>query len=188
MTSSVATYAWSSYADIQLLLESGEISRAATLFSRYRETNALTDEAREVGNRIEAQQARTHFETAQRFTDLWLFDQAYVAINRALALRPDNQKFSLYINRIRTAERAAAEAELEERITVIEQLINDGYPESAKLLLDAIASANPDSGRRHHRDPAVPAPPTPPPPGTPRVPPAPSPHRPTRAWRRCAAA
>ncbi|MDA3948190.1 MAG: hypothetical protein PF508_03100 [Spirochaeta sp.] len=131
-------------ADIELLLQSGEVTRAATLFSRYRETNPLTAEARELGERIGAQQALQHFDTAQRFTELWLFDEAYIAINRALALRPDNQKFALYINRIRAAETAAAAADLDQRIAVIQRLLDDGYPESAVLLLDAIAPEETD--------------------------------------------
>lgn len=112
--------------DVEALIDAGDLQRAATLYRRYLETHAVTQESTELGSRIDELQAEEHYTRAQRFTELWLFDEALIEINRAIGARTNYRRAMSYYW---AGDYAKARADLSEAI---------GYapdrPEYARLM------------------------------------------------------
>jgi len=121
--------------DIRRLVEAGEVSRAETLHRRYTEIRPTTPESRELLLQIEELRADEHYRTARDLAELWLFQEAMVEINRALALQPEREDLARYVDEIRRLQREAQQAGLREHIDVVTALIDEGYYESARMVL-----------------------------------------------------
>lgn len=124
--------------DVRTLLELGQVDRAERLFTRYLERNRLTDDARELKQALGAARARDAHEAALRYAQVWLFEDALVEINRAIALDPENPVYRETIEDIRAARAAREDATFREQISVVTALIDEGYYRSASVLLDEI--------------------------------------------------
>jgi len=123
--------------DIRQLLDAGEIARASTLYDRYVETRPMTPEAEELSREIDRLRGEEYYRLAGAYAELWLFDDAFVAINRALALQPDREEFGEYVEEIRRLQGQAREAHLREFVAVVTELIDEGHYESAAMVLDS---------------------------------------------------
>jgi|GEM_PF-4804176 len=124
--------------DVRALLELGQVDRAERLFTRYLERNRLTDEARQLKGALGAARARDAYETALRYAQVWLFEDALVEINRAIALDPDNPAYRETIEDIRAARTAREDASFRRKIDVVTRLVDEGYYGSASVLLNEI--------------------------------------------------
>jgi tetratricopeptide (TPR) repeat protein len=133
--------------DIRRLVEAGEVRRGESLYRRYIETRPVTPELEELYDRIRELRGEEHYRTAREFAALWLFDDALVEINRALALQPEREELRAYVEEVRRLQEAARLAQMEEYVAVVTALIDQGHYESARLVLDSRDwSAGDDAG------------------------------------------
>ncbi|MFP4152645.1 MAG: tetratricopeptide repeat protein [Alkalispirochaeta sp.] len=123
--------------DIRRLLDAGEVARAETLYHRFIETRPATPETEELSRRINELRGDEYYRAAREYAELWLFEDAFVAINRALALQPDREELREYIHEIRRLQGQAQEAHLREYVAVVTELLDEGYYDSAAMVLDS---------------------------------------------------
>ena len=124
--------------EIKVLSDIGKLVEAEKLLKRYEERNEKTIESDNLKKIIYSGLSKQYYDESVKFLDLFLFDESYLSINKAIFYSPDNKMYSSFADEIKIEENNFKNTEEKKILQSIENLIDNEHYEGAEILLNAL--------------------------------------------------
>lgn len=122
--------------DIALLINRRDFQSAEKLLQRYRYHFGETDESQKYGEMINKGLAEEQYNAAQEYLKVFDFDNALLAINKAMYFDPENFIYRDYSEVILDEQDSFMNAKLDEILIAMRKLIEGEKYDSAEILLE----------------------------------------------------
>jgi tetratricopeptide (TPR) repeat protein len=131
--------------DIRALVEIGEYEEAEKTLDTYLNFNSVNTATKDLRSMINEGIADKAYQRAQKLLSDYLFDDALVEINKALAYRPDNALYLDFVEKIRRERAQFNKKKGEELIVTLRELVKKQRYDAASSLIEVMYDRGYDS-------------------------------------------